>query len=85
MMRFASRGRAGASAGLGAAVLSLACAGIAAACDIDVPDDYLTIQEAIDAAQAGDVICVHPGTYNESIDFDGKAITLKADSMAVDL
>jgi len=34
---------------------------------IIVPDDYPTIQEAINAAQPGDTIKVKPGTYNECI------------------
>jgi hypothetical protein len=35
-----------------------------------------SIQFAIDAASNGDVIAVAPGTYNEDINFGGKAITL---------
>ena len=27
-------------------------------CDVDVPDDYSTIQEAVDQAAAGDRVCV---------------------------
>ena len=41
-----------------------------------VPDDYDTIQEAIDAAEDDDIVEVSPGTYFESIDFLGKAITV---------
>lgn len=41
-----------------------------------VPDDYLTIQLAIDASANGDVVSVKPGTYTENIDFQGKAITV---------
>lgn len=43
-----------------------------------VPDDYSTIQEAINAAEDGDVIMVRPGQYNESINFNGKNITLRS-------
>jgi len=41
-----------------------------------VPNDYFTIQGAIDAARYSYVIVVHPGTYKENIDFLGKAITV---------
>jgi len=43
-----------------------------------VPADQPTIQAAIDSAAAGDVIVVAPGTYSETIDFLGKAITLRS-------
>ncbi|MGA1865186.1 MAG: right-handed parallel beta-helix repeat-containing protein, partial [bacterium] len=36
------------------------------------------IQEAIDSASDLDVIIIHPGTYRESINFSGKAITIKS-------
>lgn len=44
-----------------------------------VPQDYSTIQAAIDAAVDGDSIVVAPGTYVENIDFLGKAISLKSE------
>jgi hypothetical protein len=39
-----------------------------------VPQDYLTIQEAIDAAQTFDTVLVSEGTYYENIRFGGKGI-----------
>ena len=39
---------------------------------------YSSIQDAIEGSYEGDVILVHPGTYNESIDFKGKAVHVKA-------
>ncbi|MBD3233966.1 MAG: T9SS type A sorting domain-containing protein [candidate division Zixibacteria bacterium] len=44
---------------------------------IYVPDDYTTIQQAIDAAAEGDTVIVRPGDYN-TIDFSGKGITVKS-------
>jgi hypothetical protein len=43
---------------------------------IHVPNQYATIQEAIDAAEDGNVILVEEGTYYENINFKGKAITV---------
>jgi hypothetical protein len=43
---------------------------------IKVPADYLTIQEAIDAARDGDTVLVSPGSYPENIYLKGKAVTL---------
>ena len=37
---------------------------------------YTSIQAAIDAAQSGDWIIVHDGTYYENINLQGKAITV---------
>ena len=49
---------------------------------IHVPDDFATIQEAIDYAHYGDVVEVAPGTYtgygNWDIDFKEKAITVRS-------
>jgi len=46
-----------------------------------VPDDYLTIQAAIDNASAGDTIIVRDGTYIENIDVD-KSLTITSENGA---
>jgi parallel beta-helix repeat protein len=43
-----------------------------------VPQDYPTIQAAINAAVAGDTVLVSPGTYVERIDFQEKEITVES-------
>jgi len=50
----------------------------AAAIVIRVTGDQPTIQAAINAAGNGDTVLVSPGTYNENINFLGKAITVKS-------
>lgn len=58
-------------------VLLLSCPAFAAS--RWVPDDHPTIQAAIVAAVPGDEIVVRPGVYAETIDFLGKAITLRSE------
>ena len=43
-----------------------------------VPDNYLTIQSAIDAASDGDEVLVKPGIYTERISFNGKSIRVRS-------
>lgn len=45
---------------------------------IHVPDDYPTIQQAIDASVDGDEIIVSPGTYVEDIDFLSKDVIVRS-------
>ena len=43
---------------------------------LHVPQQYTTVQAAINAALNGDTVLVSPGTYYENIQFRGKGITV---------
>ena len=43
---------------------------------INIPSDYSTIQSGIDAASDGDTALVQPGTYYETINYNGKNIVI---------
>ena len=47
-------------------------------CNVDRGEKYDYIQYAIDAASTDDHIIVNPGTYNESINFKGKHLTVSS-------
>jgi uncharacterized protein DUF1565 len=46
--------------------------------DIEGNFDFTSIQEAVEAAEDGDEIIVHPGTYYENVDFNGKQLELNS-------
>jgi len=55
-----------------------AFAGVSAAKTIYVPDDYLTIQSAVNAASTGDTIIVRDGLYKEHV-IVNKQLTIKSE------
>lgn len=65
-------------------ILTLLTLGVFCGCDdqgrmltVGAGKMYATIQEAVDAAQDGDVILIYPGTYTESVCVTGKTLTLQ--------
>ena len=48
---------------------------------LEVPDEYATIQEAVDAAQDGDTVRIAAGTYYENVEVTGKAISIEGDGL----
>ena len=53
----------------------------AAPATIIVPDDYVTIQAAVNAASDGDTIFVYSGTYNSSVRIN-KSVDLIGENMS---
>ena len=47
-----------------------------------VPDDYPTIQAAVDAASPGDTIIVRNGTYTENVDVNKDHLTIRSQNWA---
>lgn len=48
---------------------------------ITVPDDFFKIQEAVDAANIGDIVYIKSGKYYENIVINNSNITLKGENM----
>ena len=67
---------------LAAVVASVLCllAPLSSASTINVPANQPTIQQGINAAANGDTVLVAAGTYQENINFNGKAITVTSAS-----
>lgn len=57
-------------------VLALQPYGLAWSTVVNVPGDYPTIQQGINAGTAGDTVLVQPGTYVENINFNAHNIVL---------
>jgi len=57
-------------------MISLGLAATSSATIINIPADYPTIQQGIDASADGDTVLVQPGTYVENINFNGHNIVL---------
>jgi len=49
---------------------------------IVVPDNYVTIQQAVDAASPGDTIIVRDGTYTENVKVEKEHLTIRSESGA---
>jgi len=58
--------------------VKLMCVNESLVCNLDTGTEYMSVQEAIDDANDGEELVVHPATYYETINFGGKAITLRS-------
>lgn len=55
---------------------SPATASSAVKCDLIVPDDASSIQAGVTGAEAGETVCVEPGTYEETVEVVTQNVTL---------
>ncbi|MBN2798728.1 MAG: VCBS repeat-containing protein [Deltaproteobacteria bacterium] len=65
----------------------LACDGLDNDCDglgeLLVPEQYGAVQDAVDAALSGEVVCVAQGTWPGPVDFAGKTLTLVGEGVGL--
>ena len=61
-------------------MLAFATVGSASATEIYVPDNFPTIQQAVNNATANDIIVVRDGTYNENVDVNVDHLTIKSEN-----
>lgn len=66
-------------AGLCVALFFVVFTAVASA-TIYVPDDFVKIQEAVDAASDGDTIIVRDGTYTENVDVRNSHLTVQSEN-----
>ena len=62
------------------ATLAFVSIGYASAAMIYVPDNFSTIQQAVNNATANDVIIVRDGTYTENVDVNVNHLTIKSEN-----
>jgi hypothetical protein len=61
-----------------ATIMGMVMPGVPLADELVVPDDFLTIQAAVDFAASGDNILVRPGAYRENILIVGKSLRIES-------
>ena len=62
------------------ATLVFVSIGCASAATIYVPDNFTTIQQAVNNATANEIIIVRDGTYNENVDVNVDHLTIKSEN-----
>jgi hypothetical protein len=67
---------------IAALLMFLSAARVSAASTVYVPDDYSTIQQAVNAAASGDTIIVRDGCYSENIKVTKSDLTIRSENGA---
>ncbi len=63
--------------GIGATAASNPSTDVGADGIIEVPSEVATVQEAVDAAEPGDLVLIAPGVYNEAVDVTTDDVTIR--------